>query len=64
MGRFLLSVVKTLLAVVLAVGTVIASFYFAYLLLILIIAGVVGAIAWFYFNKEEAIHWLKYEDSD
>jgi len=61
-GRILIALVKTILAVVIAVGTVIASFYFAYLLLILIIMGVVGAIAWHIFIREEKIDWFEYED--
>jgi len=61
-GRILIALVKTVLAVVIAAGTVIASFYFAYLLLILIVMGLVGAIAWHYFMREESIDWFEYED--
>ncbi|MEE8598623.1 MAG: hypothetical protein V3S69_03800 [Dehalococcoidales bacterium] len=64
MGRFLLAVGKTILTIVVIVGMVIASFYFAYLLIIIVVAGVVGAISWFIFNREETAEWLKYEDSD
>ena len=64
MGRILLAVVKTVLTVVIAVGTVIASFYLAYLILIIILICSVGAIAWHYFSKEEKIDWFEYEDSD
>lgn len=62
MGRILIALVKTVLAVVIATGTVIASFYFAYLLLVLIIMCAVGAIAWHYFIREEKIDWFEYED--
>jgi hypothetical protein len=64
MGRFLLAVGKTTLVVVLATGAVIASFYFAYLLLVLVVAGTIGAIGWYVFNREEDVDWFKYEDPD
>lgn len=60
--RALLAIGKTALVVVLVTGAVIASFYFAYLLLILIVMGVVGAIAWMIFTKEEKVNWFEYED--
>jgi len=50
--------------VVIAAGSAIASFYFAYLLLIFLVMGVVGSIAWYFFSKEEAFNWFEYEDSD
>ncbi len=62
MGRTLLALLKTVLAVVITVGAVIASFYFAYLILILIIVGIVGTVAWHFFSREEKINWFKYED--
>ena len=62
MGRILAALVKTVLAVVIAAGTVIASFYFAYLLLILIVMCIVGAIAWKIFIREEKFDWSQYED--
>ena len=62
MGRILAALVKTVLAVVIAAGTVIASFYCAYLLLILIVMGIVGAIAWSIFSREEIVNWFEYED--
>ncbi len=62
MGRTLIALVKTVLAVVIAAGTVIASFYFAYLLLILIVMGLVGTLAWHIFMKDE--NWFEYEDYD
>jgi hypothetical protein len=62
MGRTFLAIGKTILTVVIAAGMVIASFYFAYLLLILIVMIAVGTIAWFIYNREEV--WLEYEDSD
>jgi hypothetical protein len=61
-GRILAALVKTVLAVVIAVGTVIASFYLAYLILVLILICSVGAIAWHYFMKEDKIDWFEYED--
>jgi len=61
-GRILAALVKTVLAVVIAVGTVIASFYFAYLLPVLIVICSIGAIAWHIFIREEKIDWFKYED--
>jgi len=61
MGRILAALVKTVLAVVIAAGSVIASFYFAYIILILILMGIVGSIAWHIFMREEGINW-KYED--
>jgi len=64
MGRLFLAAGKTVLIVVMAVGSVIASFYFAYLLLILIFGGAIAAIAWHYFNKEPSLDWYRYEDSD
>jgi hypothetical protein len=64
MGRTFLAIGKTILTVVIAAGMVIASFYFAYLLLILIVMIAVGTIAWFIYNREEVIDWLEYEDSD
>jgi high-affinity Fe2+/Pb2+ permease len=63
MGRFLLAVVKTVLLVVLAGGAVIASFYFAYFLLFMIILGLVALIGWYFFNREPSVDWYKYEDS-
>jgi hypothetical protein len=64
MGRTLLAIIKTVLAVVIAAGAVIASFYFAYLLLVLIVMGLVASVAWFIFNREEVINWFEYEDLD
>lgn len=64
MGRLFLSLGKTILTVVLIAGMVIASFYFAYLLLVLIVVAVVGTVAWFYYNREPAVNWYGYEDSD
>jgi len=61
-GRILAALVKTVLAVVIAAGTVIASFYFAYLLLVLILICGVGAVAWHIFMREEKIDWFEYED--
>ena len=62
MGRSFLALGKTILTVVVVAGMVIASFYFAYLLLILIIVGIVGAISWFHYNRQEKVDWYKYED--
>ncbi len=64
MGRALRALLKTILAVVITVGCVIASFYFAYLILILIIIGCVGTVAWHFFSREEKINWFEYEDYD
>jgi hypothetical protein len=64
MGRILSALVKTVLVVVITAGAFIASFYFAYLLLILLVMGVVGTLAWNFFNREERINWFKYEDTD
>ena len=64
MGRILIALVKTVLFAVIATGTVIASFYFAYFILILIVLGGFSSIAWFIFNREEVINWFEYEDYD
>jgi hypothetical protein len=62
MGRELFVIVKTILMAVIVAGMVIASFYFAYLLLILLILGTVYAVA-HRFNTREERRWFKYEDS-
>jgi hypothetical protein len=64
MGRLLAALVKTILTVVIAAGCVIASFYFAYLILVLLLMGIVGFIAWKFFNRKEKIDWFRYEDYD
>jgi hypothetical protein len=63
MGRELFVIVKTILTAVIVCGMVIASFYFAYLLLILLILGAVSALAHRYNTRSER-QWFKYEDSD
>jgi predicted PurR-regulated permease PerM len=53
MLRTLSAIAKTVLVVVLAGATLIASFYFAYVLIVVLVLGGVGAIAYLYFNREE-----------
>ncbi len=62
MGRSLVAIGKTILTVVTVGGMVIASFYFAYLLLVLVVIAIVGTLSWFYYNREEKVDWYKYED--
>jgi len=62
MGRILAAIVKTILTVVIAAGCVIASFYFAYLILVLLLMGIVGIIAWKFFSRKPKTDWFKYED--
>jgi len=64
MGRTLLILVKTILTAVIVCGMVIASFYFAYLLLILLVLGVVGALTYFYSSRETVSAWFEYEDTE
>lgn len=65
MGRLFLAIGKTVLVAVLVTGTVIASFYLAYLVLILIVIGIAGAVAWKFFNRPPPpVDWYRYEDSD
>ncbi|MDH5256679.1 MAG: hypothetical protein OEX07_01685 [Gammaproteobacteria bacterium] len=60
--KALLTIVKTLLTVTVAGAVVIASFYFAYLLLFLLVMLVVGILAYAYFNRAEVINWFDIED--
>lgn len=53
-----------MLTVIAVAGMVIASFYFAYLLLVLVVIVIVGTIAWYFFNRDMKVDWYKYEDSD
>jgi hypothetical protein len=55
MGRFLLNVMKTVVSVVVIAGTVIASFYFAYLLLVILFVCILGGITWLIFNWDDIV---------
>lgn len=63
MGGWLLPLFKTMLTVIVTGALVIAAFYFAYVLLVLVIMGCVGAVAYAFYNRERIKSWLD-EDSD
>ena len=54
--------IKTLLTVIVAGAVVIAAFYIAWVLLILVFLLLVGGLAWLFYNREEVIDWFDYED--
>lgn len=64
MGRELLAVVKALLTAIIVCGAAIASFYFAYLLLVFLILGGVGLLAYLYHSRDTISDWFEYEDSE
>lgn len=64
MGRALQSVVLTILSTVAVGGVVVASFYFAYLILLLIVLGLAAAGFWTFYNRPGNETWTRYEDSD
>lgn len=64
MGHQLVAILKTLIVVILIGSAIIASFYFAYVLIVLLVVGVVGTIAYCIFNRKESIDWYDYKDDD
>lgn len=62
MGRGLLVAVKTILTTVIAGAMVIASFYSAYLILLLLVMGIVSSIAYLFYSWKDKVNWFDYKD--
>jgi len=56
------AVSKSIITAILAGGMLIASFYFAYVLLLLVVLGGVGFIAYLFFNYDELFKDKEYRD--
>ena len=52
---FVEAVVKAITVAIVIAGALIASFYFAYLLIVLLVLGGVGVIAYLFFSKAEKV---------
>lgn len=63
MGHFLVTMFKTLLTVIVAGAAVIASFYFAYVLIIVLVMSAVAGIAYVFYNRD-TIDWFDFDDPD
>ena len=51
-----------MLLTVVCIGMAIASFYFAYVLIIFLVMLVVGGISYLAFSREETIDWFNFEE--
>jgi len=47
------AIFKTIIATIIAGGVLIASFYVAYLMLVVVVLSIVGGISYLFFNKDK-----------
>jgi len=53
---------KTLITAILIGGTVVASFYVGYLLLVLVTLLIIVGIAYLFFNRDKVVEWFNSDD--
>jgi len=54
--------IKTFMVMVVTGGLLVASFYAAYLFIFIVIMGIVGLVAYLFFNWDRVTEWYESED--